>query len=437
LQHHLQAFHAELEKLLHRGFHPIPVPLGQKKPVIPDWQHLDVTLANYRDHFRSVSNIGLLLREDFADADLDSREALVLADAFLPQTNCIWGRPSKPRSHRLYRLTGATRHRAFLQGDDMVVELRHGAHHSLVPPSLHPSGESFAWARFGEVTLVDADKLSRAVAMLAVAALLARVHPPFNGAREGRHEFRLVVAGLLARNFHEKDATRIWRGMLHAAGDPKALEREDWIADTSKKLRAGIAVPGIPRLKELIGEKTSGLLLGWIGQANPAAAPSVSFTPPPTDETPLANRIREVVLDRDIQAFDKRRKIADLIAQHLSTCGEFLQTSDARGFYFSHGEQKLYDVAEEQFSRLLTEISGLSVTETFFKFALDILQTLTLRRGRLVDVHVFSHYDADTHQLIVSDGGSRVWCHNPGGAWEPARNGENGIFFLTDSDATP
>src|SRR6516162_2083018 len=88
-----------------RGWSPIPVPLGRKAPSTPGWQELRITAAEASHHFNDAPvNIGILLGDPSAglvDIDLDCQEALESADRFLPTIEAIFGRPTKPSSHRL------------------------------------------------------------------------------------------------------------------------------------------------------------------------------------------------------------------------------------------------------------------------------------------------------------------------------------------------
>lgn len=91
-----------------RGWCPIPLPISTKEPIGREWQKLRIDASNVDQFFSDsvATNIGLLFgpaSNDLVDVDLDCREALVLADSFLPATGSEYGRPSKPRSHRLYK----------------------------------------------------------------------------------------------------------------------------------------------------------------------------------------------------------------------------------------------------------------------------------------------------------------------------------------------
>src|SRR5215469_2242038 len=151
----------------------------------------------------------------------------------------------------------------------------------------------------------------------------------------------------------------------------------------------------------------------------------------------LPQKIREVALDQEIPLFDKRREIATLIENELLSCGSFLRTPDGRGFFFSNSHRRIYDLEQAEFQRLLTELSGLSSTETFFKFAIDVLQAKVLTSAPLVDIQTFAHFDPKLRLLSVSNGAGGVWTRERGGDWREAHNGDNGIFFLTEREAAP
>lgn len=118
------------------------------------------------------SNIGILTGDPSAgliDVDLDHVEAIAAADRFLPPTLAVFGRPGKPRSHRIYRCKDVPRscqHRA--RSGEMIVELLSTGAQTLFPPSIHECGEMFAWDdEHAEPALIDAVQLRQAVNALA------------------------------------------------------------------------------------------------------------------------------------------------------------------------------------------------------------------------------------------------------------------------------
>ncbi len=160
--------------LIARGLSPIPVPHKSKGPRINGWQALRLASNDLPLYFNSApANVGTLLGESagwIVDVDLDHARAVDLADSILPATGMTWGRASKPRSHRLYRLTrpADTRKWASKTGG-MIVELRSTGCQTIAPGSVHPSGESVRWDDDGEPATIDPADLIAALEDLAIA----------------------------------------------------------------------------------------------------------------------------------------------------------------------------------------------------------------------------------------------------------------------------
>lgn len=151
----------------------------------------------------------------------------------------------------------------------------------------------------------------------------------------------------------------------------------------------------------------------------------------------LQEAIRDIVVGDD-PAFDKRRRIRDLVKKTMlkSRRGFLCQTADGRGFYFDRSERRLYDLEQKRFQYLLSSVSGLSATETQFRFVLDSFQ-IEAARTNPVEVHTLSFYDLQTGRLVVSDGAGGTWQRERGAKWTSGYNGDDGILFMTDPDAQP
>ncbi len=211
--------------LLAKGLLPIPVPFREKGSKTTGWPSLRLTAQDLPQFFSdSPSNVGVLLGEPsgwIVDVDLDLPIALELADAHLPPTGMTWGRASRPRSHRLYRLTAPADSRTWKltrdHGDDgaTIVELRSTGCQSLAPGSTHPEDELVRWDDEGEPATIDPAELILRMCNLAAAlrrqvgdepeivreTLTRSISPPAHGAsnygREAlRREAALVAAAL-------------------------------------------------------------------------------------------------------------------------------------------------------------------------------------------------------------------------------------------------
>jgi len=210
----------------------VPVPIGQKRPIIAGWEKLRLGADDLPLYFTEVSNIGLILGEPLVDVDLDVIEAVKLAPTLLPPTGMISGRPGKPRSHWWYRATPTGGHtKQFkLDKETMLVELRSLGGQTIVPPSLHPSDERYEWNDFGEPAVIERDLLLRQVQRVAAGALLARSWP-----REEAQDFvRALWHELAASGWAREDAANFVRAVAQVAGD----------ADSAKRVESSPPPPG-------------------------------------------------------------------------------------------------------------------------------------------------------------------------------------------------
>ncbi|MDP9484434.1 MAG: phage/plasmid primase, P4 family [Actinomycetota bacterium] len=247
-----------------RGLRVVPVKFRDKAPVLDGWQNSDLDEAEIRADFEGVPrNIGLILGEvsgDLVDVDLDSKEALALADTFLPGTGAVFGRVGKPRSHRLFVCPGAASI-AFKDVDNAVLfEIRSNAQQTVAPPSVHPSGERVEWDGDAspEPVRVDAEELEERCRLLATAALVTRHLPPPKDTRTGegggRHGFALPLAGFLLRRLDGEVVSRILHTAWDAAGgatEEAHRDLDDIVRGTLEALEAGEEVSGGPSLEEM------------------------------------------------------------------------------------------------------------------------------------------------------------------------------------------
>ena len=277
---------------LQRGWAPIPVPHRSKAPVIRDWQHLCLSADALPGAFpRAELNIGVLLgapSQGLIDVDLDTPHSRRLAVTFLPATGAVFGRRSSPASHWLYKVTGeistirfqdisaASAERATL------LECRSTGTQTLVPPSVHPSGEPVEWQRHDAPGTVTANALRQATSSLAAATLLARRWP------EGsRHDATLALASGLLRAGWSRDLVETFiLAVADAAGDDELEDRRRAVQSTVDAYRTGARTVGWPRLGAIIGESTIDQARRWLGIRSTAERPSPTTVPPPLAPVP-------------------------------------------------------------------------------------------------------------------------------------------------------
>lgn len=204
------------------GMIPVRVDYGHKRPP-GDWNPKMIEGA---DHSVTLSdlrtgsyNIGALFHGKFVDVDIDNKNPYLLAalDYFLPPTNYVWGRPSKPRSHRAYALfedferekySSILRyikelHEGVVSEDSLSVELRGGKAESgmftVLPGSWREDAqEEVAWDSHVDLSTspsyVDINALMKALRLAVAAAVIA---PHWLSGT--RNDMSLALAGLLYR----------------------------------------------------------------------------------------------------------------------------------------------------------------------------------------------------------------------------------------------
>jgi putative DNA primase/helicase len=143
-----------------------------------------------------------------------------------------------------------------------LVEVRSTGQQTVVPPSIHPSGELVVWEAEGEPERIASEDLSDQVSRLAAAALLAR-HWPSEGSR---HETALALAGFLLRGgWNEAESAAFIRAVTMTAGDEEWCGRQDDVRSTAQRLADEHGVTSGGRLKELLGSQVFGQLSDWLG----------------------------------------------------------------------------------------------------------------------------------------------------------------------------
>ncbi|MHC2367443.1 hypothetical protein ACVIQT_002091 [Bradyrhizobium diazoefficiens] len=252
----------ELARLyIDRDWRPIPINHRQKAPSIAGWQNLTVTHENVEDFFsRFDQNVGVILGPrsgGLADVDLDCAEAVRIAPKFLPPTEAVFGRASKPKSHYLYKISSAPDRATekFVGADnDSIIELRTGgetkAAQTVFPGSVHETGEVIEWARDGEPSHTSYPDLRRAVMKIGAAVVLVRAFPTLGS----RHDGVMAIGGCLARACWPVDEIREFAELVATEGGSDQPQRRAADAVAAAEGLGTDHVWGYPKLKEIFGE---------------------------------------------------------------------------------------------------------------------------------------------------------------------------------------
>jgi hypothetical protein len=254
--------------LIEEEHYPVPIPAREKGPQIPEWEQKAFKATAFRDG----GNIGIH-NVNIATVDRDCPETYALRGRFLPPT-FMTGHGATPESHAWYLVTAGEP--PFLQFRDgaMMVELRYGkGKQTVIPPSVHPSGEVYAVGNNLPVASIGAEELERGVRMEAAAALIAR-HYEKPG---GQYNFGLSLAYYMLR--HRLSEEDVFELMLAA----KELQPEGVDKDAEKNIRrvittsaaklakGGKATGGTTLRKEGFKKLVSGLanIFGWDAEGKP------------------------------------------------------------------------------------------------------------------------------------------------------------------------
>jgi putative DNA primase/helicase len=255
---------------LERGVQPIPVPYKSKSPNLPGWPNLRLTVDDLLAYFDGgPQNVGLLLGAPsggIADVDIDSTEARKAWLYFAPQTDLVWGRPSNPSSHWIYRVTPHAPIKKWrdptLNGEtSMLVELRSTRQHSLSPFSTHPLGEQYGFERNGHPSEIDEDSLVRSIAWAAAAALIGR-HWPVGS----RHDAALFLTGGLALGGVPIEVAETFiRAVAAVADDDEVDDRIRALTDSYGRASTGQDVKGWGGLADCMDPRVVNAVRSWLG----------------------------------------------------------------------------------------------------------------------------------------------------------------------------
>lgn len=265
----------------------IRTPRGQKEPGHFKWDPRTNNKTQSDqiifDLERSDDNLGVHLFGPVVDVDIDSDNPHLIPalDYFLPPTAHVWGRKSRPRTHRLYELSGAKaefdpKMFPFLETiqkfESIAVEVRGGqmrnGEYSLLPGSLHPSGEAYEWddLRAARSTPVTVD-IHRIVNAVRYACVVAAIAPYWT---EGsRNTLCMALSGFFHRaskhveemgsasnfEFGMTEAKDLLSALLSICDDDPSdrIMRMKTFDQTWEKAESGVAVSGATTIEKITG----------------------------------------------------------------------------------------------------------------------------------------------------------------------------------------
>jgi hypothetical protein len=254
-----------LPGLFDRGWALLPIRAGQKAPADAlGWTKRTYTLED----FTPSDGVGVKCGKPsnwLVDTDCDCPEAVVAASELLPETGLVHGRASRRRSHYWFVVANAeTKKFTDLDSSQMLIEVRSTGAQTVIPPSIHPSGEPIEWEHDGTPLTMDLADYMRAVHMTAIATLFGRHWP--SGAR---HEFAGHLAGFLCRlGFSATETAKIVGTAAKAGKDEESADRERIARDTARKHEEGTRTTGAPKIIDALpeGKALVAKVYSWLGR---------------------------------------------------------------------------------------------------------------------------------------------------------------------------
>ena len=254
-----------VRQYLSGGWAVVAVLEGTKAPDRKGWPDHPYRVESFGPRHNVGGKLGT--RSDRrVDVDCDSPEAVALAARFLPRTASRFGRSTKPESHWLYRIAGdgpITTAKFNTRVDGMIVELRGDGTQTVLPGSVHPSGEAIDWSENGNPTTISYDELSAAVGKLATAALIAGRWDSLSG---NRHELALALSGFLLRGGWTVEAIKsFYEAVLGHVRDDNPNHWYEAAESTSRRIDNGEAVKAEPELRALLDNAPVAAMKKWLG----------------------------------------------------------------------------------------------------------------------------------------------------------------------------
>ena len=254
-----------------RAWPLVKYPAGSKGPRARGWQNSTVP----PQQFAAGDNIGIILGAragGLVDLDLDTPAARLIARRLLPEGWLRWsagraghGRGTPGHYFVIIRDLPLDFTRRALNDQPPagkptnVLEMRASRHQTMMPPSVHPSGEIIEWT--DESWIRDPKAMPPAVPFddwQARAEEIWQIARIANRWGEGiRHDATAAVAGWLYHQGIELNRAReIVRAICDATGDDESGDRIRAVEDTYQRAEAGHPVKGLRALETLLGPKT-------------------------------------------------------------------------------------------------------------------------------------------------------------------------------------
>lgn len=138
----------DIEALIAAGCRIVRLARREKRPLGTAWQTKSTDdLSPVERWLASGHNVGLLLGPDsgVVDVEFDDADGLEQLSAFGVLDICTPTYRSARGQHRLFRWEPWMPPAAVVKADSLEIRIGGRAAQSVLPPSLHPSGERYEW----------------------------------------------------------------------------------------------------------------------------------------------------------------------------------------------------------------------------------------------------------------------------------------------------
>lgn len=239
-----------------------------KQPIGIAWQENPSSPELVHDEFKTNShNVGLIngVVSGIVDVDLDCPEAKQLSSVLLPKGLAAFEHLGNDRGHILYRVNdaGKTQQYQCPETGATLVELRSTGSQTMIPPSIHPSGQKLKFTFLDDTaTPLYFTDLQVQVRKIAALSLIARHW------RDGiRHNLALGVAGLLMKTDHDEAQSKaIIEAICEVIGDEELHDRLKAVETTFDQPLENVA--GFTQIESLLGSKVTKRVIEWLGSSS-------------------------------------------------------------------------------------------------------------------------------------------------------------------------
>lgn len=140
-------------------------------------------------------------------------------------------------------------------------------------------------------------------------------------------------------------------------------------------------------------------------------------------------------IDDEARAFEKHRRIFEIVRADLTRRGRFLHTREHDSYYFHEPTKRLYQMFDPYFIAFVEKEFMLNSTEKEYAFVKAALASYAINYGDLVDVRQFCYFDGERNVVYITQFDGGVLRIEADG-WKIVPNGTESVFFVDNADVS-